>query len=131
TDYQLALYRRLLTQFTDLEFLGIWHSHHPNGLRDLSDGDERTANDVVNSSRHTLDFLLSSLAFDESGLAGGRHFVFCLGHGYRYKIEPASGRVVGGPNGGAHAPDTATREMHTTLTARPTRPAPDVQAPPT
>jgi hypothetical protein len=98
TDYQFALFQRLLKDFPDLEFVGIWHSHHPNGLRTLSIGDLSTGRRTVNSTGHDLPFLLSSLAVDTEGLTGGRHFAFIRDHRRYYELHRSAVRVVHGPN---------------------------------
>ncbi|MEU4095701.1 hypothetical protein [Streptomyces sp. NPDC026673] len=110
TDYQYELFQELLRDRPDLQFLGIWHSHHPNGLRTLSPGDERTGLTAVNGG-HEWDFLLSSLAVDTGGLAAGRHFVFLRGHPAPREIDTAGIRVVDGPNPVAEAVETAARRL--------------------
>ena len=89
TDYQLHLFQRVAPEFPELRFLGLWHSHHPNGLRELSGGDWQTGLQTVNSDGHELDLLLSSLVVDTAGLLGGRHYVFLRGHEqyYDYNCE--------------------------------------------
>lgn len=82
----------------DLHVLGIWHSHHPNGLDTLSQGDERTGAVTVNDPGHEHDFLLSSLAVDFAGLTGGRHFLFLRGRPGFLEIDPDDVVVVQGPN---------------------------------
>ncbi|MBO3747396.1 hypothetical protein J5X84_15065 [Streptosporangiaceae bacterium NEAU-GS5] len=98
TDYQFRLFQEIIRDYPDLLFLGIWHSHHPNGLDVLSDGDTDTGSTTVNNPGHEQDFLLSSLAVDMGGLREGRHFVFLRGHQGFLEIDPSSVRIVGGPN---------------------------------
>ncbi|WP_157521875.1 hypothetical protein [Herbidospora cretacea] len=98
TDYQFRLFQEVARDVPDLHFLGIWHSHHPNGLDTLSQGDERTGAVTVNNPGHEHDFLLSSLAVDFAGLTGGRHFVFLRGRPGFLEIDPADVTVVQGPN---------------------------------
>jgi len=87
-DYQQAVFDKLASRFADLQFLGMWHSHHPNGLRALSGGDVETGLSVVNSPNHELDFLISSLATDGHGLHPASHHVFIRGQdGYELVAE--------------------------------------------
>jgi hypothetical protein len=111
TDYQYALFQRLLEEFPDLEFVGIWHSHHPNGLRTLSVGDVATGRRTVNSPGHDLPFLLSSLAVDTSGLLGGRHYAFVRDHRKHYELHRSAVRVVTGDNAVAEAIDRLAVEI--------------------
>ncbi|GII65284.1 hypothetical protein Skr01_53690 [Sphaerisporangium krabiense] len=112
TDYQFRLFQDVARDFPDLDFLGIWHSHHPNGLDKLSRGDEETATVTVSNPGHGHDFLISSLAVDERGLMAGRHFVFLRGHADFLEIDPDFVQVVRGPNPVAERVEAAARRLH-------------------
>jgi proteasome lid subunit RPN8/RPN11 len=99
TDYQLELFQRIEKEYPGLSFVGVWHSHHPNGLRDLSGGDIQAHWGTVNSPRYDLDIMISSVAFDDTGILGGRVFVFPRGARKRYyEIGAESIQVIRGPN---------------------------------
>lgn len=112
TDYQLRLFQRVAPEFPALRFLGLWHSHHPNGLRELSSGDRQTGLQTVNSDGHELDLLLSSLVIDSAGLLGGRHFVFLRGHERFYEIDGRRVEVTDGPNPVAAAVERNVRWLY-------------------
>jgi len=112
TDYQFRLYQEVIRDHPDVTFLGLWHSHHPNGLSTLSHGDEQTGTVTVNNPGHELDFLLSSLAVDFDGLQAGRHFVFVRGHTGVLEIDPSRVRIVEGPNEVAQAVAVAAARLH-------------------
>ncbi|WP_066361826.1 hypothetical protein [Herbidospora mongoliensis] len=111
TDYQFRLFQEVAGDFPDLHFLGIWHSHHPNGLDTLSQGDEQTGTVTVNNPGHDHDFLLSSLAVDLDGLMGGRHFVFLRGRAGFLEIDRSDVVVVQGANPVAERIAQATRRL--------------------
>ena len=119
TDYQLQLFQRVAPEFPELRFLGLWHSHHPNGLRELSGGDRQTGLQTVNSDGHELDLLLSSLVIDSAGLLGGRHFVFLRGHERFYEIGGRSVEVTNGSNRVAAAVERNARWLYSQAGQRP------------
>ena len=123
TDYQLRLFQRVAPDFPELRFLGLWHSHHPNGLRELSGGDWQTGLQTVNSDGHELDLLLSSLVIDTDGLLGGRHFVFLRGHEEYYEIDGRCVEVTDGPNPVAASVARNARWLYAQASQRP-RPEP-------
>jgi hypothetical protein len=112
TDYQVRLFQRVAPEFPALCFIGLWHSHHPNGLRELSRGDWQTGLQTVNNGDHELDLLLSSLVIDSAGLLGGRHFVFLRGHERFYEIDGRYVEVTDGPNPVAAAVERNARWLY-------------------
>lgn len=112
TDYQVRLFQQVVPEFPALCFLGLWHSHHPNGLRELSGGDRQTGLQTVNSDGHELNLLLSSLVVDSAGLLGGRHFVFLRGHERFYEIDSRRVEVTDGPNPVAAAVERNARWLY-------------------
>ncbi len=96
--YQVALFQRLEEQHPEVQHLGTWHSHHPNGLDCLSEGDVEGYFHSVNSSDHSLDVFLASLMVDRSGLAHARHFLFVRGYREYFEIDPRAVRRVRGRN---------------------------------
>src|SRR6266436_803982 len=60
-EYQERVFREVEKEHPDLEHLGNWHTHHPNGLQTLSSGDRATYQRVVNHDKHNTDFLYALL----------------------------------------------------------------------
>ncbi|MBD3158313.1 MAG: hypothetical protein GF309_05930 [Candidatus Lokiarchaeota archaeon] len=63
-DYQEAKFQSLYQIDDNLQHLGSWHSHSPNGLSTLSHGDIRSYRNILSSPRHKHDYYLSLLAID-------------------------------------------------------------------
>ena len=59
--YQERIFRKIETNYPDIEHLGNWHSHHVNGLATLSSGDTATYTRIVNHHNHNLDFFYALL----------------------------------------------------------------------
>ncbi|MGM0687489.1 MAG: hypothetical protein ACQET3_11000, partial [Promethearchaeati archaeon] len=62
--YQEAKFESLYQIDDNLQHLGSWHSHSPNGLGTLSHGDIRSYRNILSSPRHGHDYYLSLLAID-------------------------------------------------------------------
>jgi proteasome lid subunit RPN8/RPN11 len=60
-EYQESVFRDVEKDYPNVEHLGNWHSHHPNGLQTLSSGDRATYHRVVNHDKHNTDFLYALL----------------------------------------------------------------------
>jgi hypothetical protein len=86
--YQEALFRNIEASHPDVEHLGSWHSHHPNGFTGLSSGDVEGYLKSVNSPDHNLDIFLATLLIDQSAMDQARHFVFWRGDGHFYEVHP-------------------------------------------
>lgn len=59
--YQEEIFRKIETEFPDIEHLGNWHTHHVNGLDTLSSGDIVTYKKIVNHTKHNTDFFYALL----------------------------------------------------------------------
>lgn len=116
-DYQHELFLELSREFESVQFIGLWHSHHPNGLPVLSAGDAETGRSIVDSSNHELDLLVSSLATDRHGLRPGSHHLFLRGHPCHYRIDPSCVEVVDAPGQLRRAVDSAARRVRRRVTA--------------
>lgn len=105
--FQTARFRELERRFPEIEHLGSWHSHHPNGLQELSRGDVDGYLATVNNSGHNHDYFLATLAVDATGFARSRHFIFIRGDAEYYEISREClellPRLAGPPKG--HGPD--------------------------
>jgi len=91
---QTARFRELETQEPSIEHLGSWHSHHPNGLAELSSLDIRGYQETVNGPGHNHDFFFVSLGIDLNGFSSARHYLFVRGGNRHYEFQRASIKVV-------------------------------------
>jgi len=96
--YQEALFRHLEAHDPNIEHLGTWHSHHPNGLSSLSSGDVRGYFLDVTNRNYNLDFYLATLAVDASGFDHAKHHLFVRGWRDFAVINPLSVSVIDGSN---------------------------------
>ena len=90
-EYQERIFRCAERLDPEVEHLGSWHSHHCNGLKQLSAGDVRGYFQTVNKKQYRLNFFLASLVkkipdsisspFDWIG-----HFLFIRGVDEYYDI---------------------------------------------
>ena len=85
-EWQTRRFRSLERLYPDIEHLGSWHSHHPNGLDRLSEGDIAGYRETVNSAGHNHDYFLVSLGIDTQGFATARHYLFVRGDRRFYEI---------------------------------------------
>ncbi|MEV4806314.1 hypothetical protein AB0K18_40500 [Nonomuraea sp. NPDC049421] len=88
--YQVAAFRQLEQRYPHIEHIGSWHSHHPNGLQELSAGDIRGYLETVNEKGHNHDFFFVTLGLDAAGFGTARHFLFVRGHDGYYEIPPGA-----------------------------------------
>lgn len=91
-DYQERVFRAVENKHPRIEHLGNWHTHHPNGLGALSQGDIETYTKCVNSPNHNTDFLYALLVTHATPNSPTpyaiRHFVF-VRHSYEFVEVPA------------------------------------------
>jgi integrative and conjugative element protein (TIGR02256 family) len=66
-EWQENEFRRIEKKITNIEHLGNWHTHHPNGLEVLSQGDVDTYQRTLASSNWRLPFFLSILVQKRHG----------------------------------------------------------------
>jgi hypothetical protein len=84
-DFQTAVFRSIERLEPDLEHLGTWHSHHPNGLAEFSGGDVRHYESVVVDPNYGPDHFVAGLCIDERGLAYGLFELFSRKGAHRRK----------------------------------------------
>ncbi|MFC0533281.1 hypothetical protein [Phytohabitans kaempferiae] len=106
-DYQLRRFREIERMMPAIEHLGSWHSHHPNGVRNLSDRDLDGYFWTVNNQDHNHDFFLASLAVDETGFNHARHFLFVRGDQHYYEIPLANIELVSDASSSRRTPPQA------------------------
>ncbi len=97
-EYQERVFRAIEAQYPDVEHLGSWHSHHPNGFRELSRGDIRGYFETVNDPNYNLDLFVATLITSKEGFASARHFLFIRGESDYYELPPESVKVVSKTN---------------------------------
>jgi len=95
-DWQTREFRKLEQQNPNLEQLGSWHSHHPNGMGTLSRGDIDGYMATVNDRGHNHDFFFVSLGVDRSGFTTARHYLFVRGDKHFYELSAGNVRVTKG-----------------------------------
>src|SRR5260370_24660650 len=82
-EYQERLFREIEKVDSAIEHLGTWHTHHCNGLQELSSGDVEGYLRTVNKAKYRLNFFLASLVkrvpADPSELHWVDHFLFVRG----------------------------------------------------
>jgi proteasome lid subunit RPN8/RPN11 len=74
-EYQEKVFREIEKEYPNVEHLGNWHSHHPNGLQTLSSGDRATYQRVVNHDNHNTDFLYALLVVNKTPYENRRYAV--------------------------------------------------------
>ncbi|MCX4988456.1 hypothetical protein [Streptomyces sp. NBC_00568] len=118
TEYQLELFQRIEREFPGLAFIGLWHSHHPNGFPNLSRGDIQAHWGTVNSPRYDQEIMISSLAIDDTGILGGKTFAFPRGSEKYYEIAPDSIQVVRTRNDIHAAVEAHAKSLRSRTTSR-------------
>jgi hypothetical protein len=96
-QFQTEEFRKLEARLPEIEHLGSWHSHHPNGLNSLSSGDVDGYRETVNAQGHNHDFFLASLGTDSRGFVSARHFLFVRGDEHYYELADENLVVTDGP----------------------------------
>lgn len=83
-EYQEAMFRVLETFDQDIHYLGSWHTHHCNGLAELSQGDIRGYTETVNSRQYDLDYFFALLITDLYGAElRKRYYLFVRSQEYK------------------------------------------------
>lgn len=96
--YQERLFRAVEREDPDVEHVGTWHSHHPNGFPNLSEGDRRGYRATLADPAYRPDVLVTWLATDGRGLAGGRCWLWLRGHAEPYEVDLRAVVVVQSPS---------------------------------
>ena len=93
-DYQESLFRAVEQQYPDIQHLGNWHTHHPNGLESLSNGDYQTYMKVVNSEHHDTDFFYSLLVtrrlLNDARRYLVKHYIVYRGDRQIHRLDPST-----------------------------------------
>ncbi|WP_214407873.1 hypothetical protein [Pseudonocardia lacus] len=92
-QWQTTEFRKRELADPRIEQIGSWHSHHPNGLDRLSNGDVRGYQDTVDDPGHNHDFFIASLGVDFDGFATAKHYLFVRGSRNHWRLPPGCVRV--------------------------------------
>lgn len=75
--YQERVFREVEEREPSIEHLGNWHTHHVNGLRNLSNGDIETYRRTVEHQNHNTDFFYALLVIERKhGKTGLQRYIF-------------------------------------------------------
>lgn len=90
-DHQEQLFRQIEQAHPKIEHLGNWHTHHVNGLRELSGGDIGLYQRTVNHKKHNIDYFYALLVVSKDmSKYEVRHFLFKRNDPEFYEISKAS-----------------------------------------
>ena len=98
--YQEGVFRAIERVHAEIEHLGNWHTHHVNGLHELSAGDVATYQRTVNHRLHNTSFfyalLVTSKRKSMNPLSRYRikHYLFRRGDDHVYRIARSRIRIV-------------------------------------
>lgn len=94
-EYQENIFRVAEKFDPEIEHIGSWHSHHPNGLHHLSGGDIQGYSHSVNDKQYGLDHFLALLAI---GICNEvpviRYFLFTRGEDSYQELDPQYVEIV-------------------------------------
>jgi len=96
-DYQEKMFRVLETFDPKIDFIGSWHTHHCNGLTELSSGDIQGYMETVNSPRYDIDYFFALLVTGlHSSKIDKRYYLFCRGQTDYYELDDSQVKGVHG-----------------------------------
>lgn len=95
--YQEAMFRVIESFHPKIEHLGSWHSHHCNGLNDLSEGDKQGYIRSVNNPHYNLDyfFVLLVTGISRTNIRC-RYFVFRRGQNEYSELYESAIQIIHG-----------------------------------
>lgn len=89
--HQEQLFREIEQKHSKIEHLGNWHTHHVNGLTQLSGGDIDTYTKTVNHKNHNIDYFYALLVVSKNDAKYEvRHFLFRRNDSEFYEIPNSS-----------------------------------------
>jgi hypothetical protein len=101
--YQEQVFRKIEDHHREIEHLGNWHTHHVNGLQNLSSGDIETYYKTVNHRNHNAPFFYALLvtakhrSSDPLGRYSVKHYVFRRGDERIYELVRDQVEIVDAP----------------------------------
>jgi len=102
-EYQERVFRKIESDLPEVEHLGNWHTHHVNGLQNLSGGDIETYSRTVNHRNHHAPFFYALLVTakhrtsDPVGRYSLKHYVFRRGDERIYELHRDQVEIVDAP----------------------------------
>jgi hypothetical protein len=102
-DYQEQVFRKIEDHHREIEHLGNWHTHHVNGLQNLSGGDIETYYKTVNHRNHNAPFFYALLvtakhrSSEPLGRYSVKHYVFRRGDERIYELQRDQVEIVDSP----------------------------------
>jgi hypothetical protein len=101
--YQERIFRQIENQHSEIEHLGNWHTHHVNGLQNLSGGDIETYHRTVNHRNHNTPFFYALLvtakrrSIEPLRRYTVKHYVFRRGDERIYELSSRQVEIVDAP----------------------------------
>lgn len=102
-NYQERVFRQVERSHPEIEHLGNWHTHHVNGLQNLSDGDIETYHRTVNHPNQNTPFFYALLVTAKHRTSDPlrrytvKHYVFRRGDERVYEIPSNHVQIVDKP----------------------------------
>ena len=94
-DYQANVFNLIENFNNSINPIGSWHSHHCNGLGELSRGDEKGYFKSVNKDNFPLDFFIAILVTSINNRELGiKYYLFCRDHDQYYEIDHSKINVI-------------------------------------
>lgn len=101
--HQERIFRQIEIGHPEIEHLGNWHTHHVNGLQNLSGGDIETYHRTVNHHNHNTSFFYALLVTakhagcDPLRRYSVKHYIFRRGDEQFYEIPQQHVKIVDEP----------------------------------
>lgn len=101
--YQEQVFRKIEDHHPEIEHLGNWHTHHVNGLQQLSGGDIETYYRTVNHRNHNAPFFYALLVTakhrspDPLHRYTVKHYIFRRGDERIYELDRDQVEIVDAP----------------------------------
>lgn len=102
-EYQEQVFRKIEDRHREIEHLGNWHTHHVNGLQQLSGGDIETYYHNVNHRNHNTSFFYALLvtakhrSSDPLRRYTVKHYLFRRGEERIYQLSGRQVEIVEAP----------------------------------
>lgn len=101
--YQEQIFRKIEDHHREIEHLGNWHTHHVNGLQQLSGGDIETYYRTVNHRSHNTPFFYALLitakhrSSDPLRRYNAKHYIFRRGEERIFELRGNQIEIVDAP----------------------------------
>jgi len=94
-EYQEAMFRVLEKFDPNIHYLGSWHTHHCNGLSELSQGDVSGYQETLNSRAYNLDYFFALLVTAlRAWQTENRYYLFFRGQDKYYELDNSAIHIV-------------------------------------